>query len=1061
MFHKGFAAGWLGVLALALFGVGVLLLPAALSAQGADATVRGQISDESGGVVPDALIELESIERGFVRETRSNGAGQYVFANVAPGRYRVRVPASAFALAQSEELQLSVGSSIVLSFTLKVGARAGDTVDVLERADAIGDSAAVSTVIDRQFIGNQPLNGRTLQSLIALSPGVTMTPARLPSPGQFSVNGQRASANNFLLDGVSANFGTSASVTPYEPLGGTVPALTALGSTASLASLESLEEFSIQTSTYSAEFGRQPGAQVTLVTRSGTNSYHGSAVHYFRNDKLDANNWFANANQLPRQALRLNDFAFTLGGPVVLPAPNGGGIWSGKDRTFFFVSHETLLLRQPFVTPPLNVPSAEARAQAQGMVGELLRAFPQPIRPALEGNPLVSPYIATISNPARLHATSVRLDHVLTSNWNLFGRFHESPSDSRERAKYCATSCISVTEADTRTVTGALTGALSPTLVSDFRGNFSLSTTRLFYEMDDFGGAVVPSHSTLYPSFTDGSKGYLYLEVDPAGDNTLSDGLFVTNQQRQLHLVETLSWVSGTHAAKFGADYRRLAPFSDSGSYRRQFRYPTVAALAQDSPVAGSIIAPDVVFQPRFTNFSLFAQDAWRATPRLTVSYGVRWDLAPSPGEANGNLPRTVANLDNPSELSIAKPGTEFYSTTYSNFAPRLGVAYRLDSSGDTVVRGGVGMFYDLGYGFVGNAFNTSLWPFARVQSFSSLRYGADGTAIQPPPVSQSPPYARLFAYEDGFRLPRIMQYSLAVERAVTRVDSVSVSYVGASGRRLGRIEQIRNLAPGFTRIDAVRSNAESNYNGLQLQYRRRLSAGLQVLSNYTWSKSLDTASEESISNFFAPSTRISPSTDRGPSSFDVAHQTNTAVSYLVSESAGASWVRRLAGGFSFDGIYRARSALPVNVLTGRDPFGIGITTVSRPDLVPGVPVYLRSGAYAGGMMVNAAAFDSVTPQTEGRQGTLGRNAVRGFEAWQVDLSAKRAFAFGETVRLEFQADAFNLFNHASFFNPLGTMQSSNFGRATQMLGTGLGGLSPLFQMGGPRSVQLALRLKF
>jgi hypothetical protein len=610
-----------------------------------------------------------------------------------------------------------------------------------------------------------------------------------------------------------------------------------------------------------------------------------------------------------------------------------------------------------------------------------------------------------------------------------------------------------------QTYTAGLTGSLRPSLFSDLRVNWSRSRTNLSYAMDTFGGAVVPPQASLYPSFTDGSKGYIYIEVDPGGDNTLSEGLFVTNKQRQFQIIETMSWNIGGHSLKFGYDFRRLTPMSDSGSYRRQFRYTSVSQLVTGIAPAATIFAPDVVFEPLFQNHSAFVQDTWRATPRLTLTYGLRYEVVPSPGEANGNLPRTVVNLDNVSALDIAAPGTEFYKTSYSNFAPRVGAAYRMTESGNLMLRGGFGIFYDLGYGFLGNAFSTSLWPYARQVGLTNVRYESPEAAIQPPAVSLNPPYPRLFAYADDFSLPRIYQYNVALEYGFTGSDTLTASYVGAAGRRLGRIEQLRNLKPGFTRIDAVRSNAESDYNALQLQYRRTMARGFQALANYTWSKSLDTSSEESINNFQAPSARLDPSGDRGPSSFDVRHQMSSALSYQLPKTQG--WGARLVNGWSLDGILRARSATPVNVLTGRDPFGVGYTTVSRPDVVPGVPLYLDDPNVGGGKRFNAAAFDSTTPTAQGRQGTLGRNVLRGFHAWQVDLSLRRQFAFADKWRLQVQADAFNLFNHANFANPNGVLTAANFGRSTQMLGNALGGLSPLFQMGGPRSVQFALRLQF
>lgn len=1014
-----------------------ILAATALWAQSSASSLSVLLEGADARALAGAVVTVRDENRNFSRAQTTGPAGAAVFSGLPPAAYTVTVALDGFLTPAPVPVNMNVTSEASVRMTLVPSSRRDSVTVTGEAVTIVTDAPAVRTVIDRQFVGQQPLNGRTLQSLIGLVPGVVTAAASLPAPGQFSVNGQRASSNNFQVDGVSANFGTSASVTPYEPAGGTVPALNALGTTASLASLEAVEEFAIQTSTYAPEYGRQPGGQVSIVTRSGSNQWHGSLFEYFRNDKLDANNWFANANRLPRGALRQNDFGGSLGGRLV------------RDRTFFFAAHESLLLRQPFVTSPLTVPSLDARARATGAIRQLLNGFPLPVEAPLATDRTTSPYLATLSNPASLHSTSARLDHRLNDRLQAFGRFGLAPSQNRERAKYCATSCVSVTDVDVATYTGGLSWSPSPRLLNDLRLNYSRSTTRLFYDMDTFGGAVIPDAATLYPGFTNRDAGYAYVEVDPAGANTLSDGLFVNNEQRQWNIVENLSYTTGAHSFKAGADYRRLNPVSDSGSYRRQFRYNNIAQLAADSAQTGALFAPDVVMRPVYTNASFYAQDVWRVNNRLTLTYGLRYELAPSPKEANGNMPATATHLDDPARLALSAKGEAFYAADRRNWAPRLGLAIRLNQSGTWMIRSGAGLFYDLGYGFTGNAFSTSLWPFTRTLTLSAVAYNDPRMSSQPPAVSLSAPYPRVFAYEDRFRTPRIAQYNLTLVHQLTRFDTVSAAYVGASGRRLARIEQLRGYHPSFTRIDAVRANAESAFHSLQLQYDRKLSRGLQSLVSYTWGKSLDTASDESVNNFQAPASRIDPAGDRGLSLFDIRHSASVAVSYETR------W------GVALDGIFRARSSAPVNILTGRDPFGFGFTTVSRPDLVAGQPLYVEDAGSAGGRRFNPAAFDSATPVAQRRQGTLGRNVLRGLGAAQLDLALRKRFTLGERAALSLRAELFNLTNTPNFANPVGILTSPTFGRSTQMLSSGLGGLSAIYQQGGSRSAQLALRFTF
>ncbi len=1032
------------------------LLPVVF-AQSATATLTGIVTDEQSAVIAGATVTVTDIAKAVDRKTTTNNDGLFVVPQLPPSRYKIKIVQSGFAATEYAALVLNVGEQANLKVQLKV-AQIGEVVTIND-ASIVGDSPTVATVVERQFVENQPLNGRSFQTLVELSPGVVVTPSNLVTPGQFSVNGQRAGSNYFTVDGVSANFGSTASTTMYETAGGGVPAYSSQGSTASLASVDAVQEFSIQTSTYAPEFGRQPGAQIQLVTRSGTNDFHGSLFDYVRNDKFDANNFFANANNLQRPPIRQNDFGGVLGGPVLLPKKAFGPFgFDGRNRTFFFLSYEGVRLRTPFVTVPLQVPSLAARAAATGVLRDILNAFPLPTGAPLAATPNAAPYQAAFSKPSKLDATSFRVDQMFGTKVNIFGRVNHAPSVTDERARFCAASCVARLAYKTDTYTGGATAVLSARLSNDLRVNYSKSAVNQSYFIDSFGGAVVPPNASLYPSFTSGPQGYIYIEVDPAGDNTISDGLFSDQRQRQFNLVNNLSYTAGAHTLKFGADYRRLAPSADSGTYRRNFIFPNITSLVGGVAPTASIVGLDAVLRPVYQNFSAYGQDTWRASNRLTLTFGLRYEINPAPSEQNGKEPVTVATLNNPTAL--APRGTRFYETTYNNFSPRVGASYQLSQKLGTVVRGGFGVFYDLGYNFTGTAFSTTLYPNARTLALTNQRFDAATAAVQPPAVSANPPYPRIFAYQPGFKLPYTLQYNLTIEQAIGAQNLITVAYVGANGKRLGRVTTLTN--PGFfTRIDAVTNDATSDYHALQLQYQRRLSRGLQALASYTFAKSLDIVSEESFQNRQSPTGGFNPLQDRGPSSFDVRHAFNAALSYMIPSPFADGVGRAIFGGFGLDAIVRARSATPVNVLSGRDPFGLGFTTVARPDVVAGQPLYLEDASFAGGKRFNAAAFDGAKTLAEGRQGTLGRNVLRGFGASQLDIALRRQFKITEQFNLQFRADAFNVFNHANFANPTGILTSGNFGRATQMLASGLGGLSPLFQIGGSRSLQLALKLQF
>src|SRR5262245_4094382 len=282
-----------------------------------NAAISGFIGDPSGLPVSNVRVVARSEDRGAIREVPSNQQGEYSLPGLLPGAYALTIEANGFKTVHQNGLVLEVGQRARLDFSLIIGSQA-DTITVLGAAPLLNTSdASVSTVIGNGFVDNLPLNGRSFSSLIGLTPGVVLTPANLYEQGQFSVNGQRPDANYFMVDGVSANLGSAGGGSTLLQSGsGQLPATSAFGGTSNLVSLDALEEFRIQTSTFAPEYGRTPGAHVSVVTKSGTNGFHGTVFEYFRNEKLDANDWFANANGLARPALRQNDFGGALGGPI-------------------------------------------------------------------------------------------------------------------------------------------------------------------------------------------------------------------------------------------------------------------------------------------------------------------------------------------------------------------------------------------------------------------------------------------------------------------------------------------------------------------------------------------------------------------------------------------------------------------------------------------------------------------------------------------------------------------------------------------------------------------------
>jgi hypothetical protein len=453
--------------------------------------------------------------------------------------------------AEVKDLVLNVGDARALRIQMKVG-DVKETVNITSEAPLLNESPAVGTIINRQFAANIPLNGRSFQSLIGLTPGVVMTPnpnGGFNYDGQFSVNGQRPTANAFMVDGVSANFGAAPNKGPGNQTAGNNPGLTAFGTTQSLASVDALQEFKVQTSSYSAEYGRQPGGQISIITRSGSNEFHFSAFDYLRNDKLDANDWFANANRQPRPPERHNDFGGTFSGPVVLPGYNG------RNRTFFFFSYEGLRLLLPTFTLT-NVPSLSLRQNAAAGARPILNAFPLPNGKDL-GNGLAE-FTASYSNPSELDATSIRIDHSVNSKITLFGRYNQAPSQTSSRLGGNLAD-INLNKIDTKTLTVGLTSTFTSKLVNELRVNYSDNYGFNSLSQTSFAGSIPVPRNVLIPAQYDSVSAQGAAVFFLPGRTSVSRPIvnFVDQgitSQRQFNVVDNMSYVLGVHQLKFGVD---------------------------------------------------------------------------------------------------------------------------------------------------------------------------------------------------------------------------------------------------------------------------------------------------------------------------------------------------------------------------------------------------------------------------------------------------------------------------------------------------------------------------
>jgi hypothetical protein len=463
---------------------------------------------------------------------------------------------------------------------------------------------------------------------------------------------------------------------------------------------------------------------------------------------------------------------------------------------------------------------------------------------------------------------------------------------------------------------------------------------------------------------------------------------------------------------------------------------------------------------PVFNETAAFVQDEWHITPRVTLSAGLRWEVDPPPSEANGNSAYTLqGNIGNPATLTVAPRGTSLWKTSWYNIAPRLGVAWVIkDKAGwETVLRTGGGVFFD-------TANRTALSGYSGLgfYAFKSLaNVAASLTSAQTDiSISTAPPYTSslIYAFPPHLQLPYTLQWNAALEQGVGHSAALTVTYVGANGRRLLHLQKlaIGSKNPQFGTIYEISNNVTSNYQALQVQFQRTVARGIQALGSYTWSHSIDYGSNDSA----YPVTR-------GDSDFDVRNNFQAGLSCdMPTISRGGKYIDAIANQWGLDARVLLRTAFPItlqgNLIT--DP-STGSQYNSNVNLVPGRPLYLYGVQYPGGRALNggprATSPAFMLPSTTTDPGDAPRNLARGFGESQLNAAVRRSFPIYEKVSLQFRAEAFNVLNHPVFGYVDPSLTSATFGRATQTLNQSLGTVSPQYQQGGPRSMQFALKLIF
>jgi hypothetical protein len=1006
------AAAWF-VAALAL------AMPPTADAQNAE--LSGFVRDTQGRAVPDVDLTLIDRSTGVSARSQTNDRGIYTFVSVKPGVYDLKVAASGFTPTSKTGLSLNVGERAGLDVVLTVGGQTEEITVVARDTILRSTDGSVSTVLDRKFAENLPINGRTFGALLALAPGVTPAATNLDG-GQYSVNGQRAASNYLTVDGVSATSGSGRSL--QNTAAGQLPSSTITGGLSGLISLDALQEIRIQTSTFSPEFGRTPGAQISLVTRSGTNTLHGSAFEQFRDESLAANNWFLNRNGIAKAQLRQHQFGGTAGGPLL---PN---------RSFFFGSYEGLRLLQPR-TLTTGVPSLQARQQP-GPLQAVFEMYPQPTGPnRADGS---AEYITAISTRTTTDTYGLRVDHTIRAGTQAFVRYSHAPSTSTDnRVLY-----LIDPQSTSRNVTGGLTTLLGSKLLADVR--FMYGKDQFFDHHTDQTSRLRSLYPTVAPETS-------WLQFNIGNTSLIQDGTLGVNENSQWNVVGSLSYVFGNHHVKTGLDYRRTSPLVEAAEERFTAQFQNVNQ-ALTGVATALTIQQAFPFRGHFDNVSMFAQDTWKANQQLSLSYGLRWDINPAPSFRDGEGPFAAVTGASAADLGLVlQRNVPLWKTSYRDIAPRVGFSYAVDPGARWILSGGVGVFGDLSGQAAGLAFSSFSFPngtsIRRTNAalpFSPAVLQSPGEPVLVPPFTQ-----QIGAIDPLLRMPRTTQWNLTVERALGAQQSVSVAYVGARGTRLLQTAAYFNPNPSYRdRFFLTSSDGRSQYRSLQIEYRRRASKGLQVLSSYTLGRAEDTAS--------ATFAEVPADAALATADLDIRHVFNAAVSWdLPSVGTGPlSWVLRDWG---VHVIGTARSGAPFSVIY-TDVTLPGEVTFPRASVVPGQPLVIDDPVAPHGQRFNPAAF---TAPSAGQNGTSPRNGYRGFAAYQVDMGIQRTISVFAGARVRVRADVFNVLNTPNFGLPVTFLSNAQFGRPTATLNESgsFGAVNGLYRQGGPRMAELSLRVDF
>jgi hypothetical protein len=1037
---------------------------APMRAQQITADVVGTITDASGGVVPNAQVTVENEGTGEKRTTRTSTSGEYVVSLLPIGRYTVRVEAQGFKTFAEAGLQLDAGARVRVDASLTLG-KVSESVEVTGQADALQtDSSSLNNTVTERQVQDLPTNGRNFITLALLAPGANAASPNGTNSGtrtadrretnSISVNGQSDELNDHLIDGMD-NIVRGPGTLAVRP------------------SLDAIAEVQIQTNLYTAEATRTAGAVINVLTKSGTNQLHGSAYEYFRNDKLDARDFFALANPEYRQ----NQFGGSVGGPIK------------KDKTFFFGDIEELrnIQGQTFTTtvPTLyeethigdfsDIGGPVLKASSISPIGlDYFKLYPAPNRPGTFNNYTSSPNLRQFST-----TYDIRVDHRLSDNDTFFARYSYNLTNTYIPGDLPAVNGIQ----PSGNVFGFQGNAhevpqnaqlnyihiFNPKLLLELKTGYTRfvnNSTPLNYGHNYSQQFGMPGVNV--SDVTSGLAPMYIIGYAALGDSLYEPAIRTLNT---FQYNGSLSYNTGSHSIKVGASLIRRQLNSYGGSYPMGwfiFEGLNIPPISTSNAVANLLLGePTATTRQlqdvgrlgyRYWEPGVYAQDDWRATRWLTLNLGLRYDVYSPFTEAHNLLsnfnPVTaqiiVASSSNP---------TAGIKTDWGNVAPRFGFAATLPHS--FVVRGGFGMSF-----FPANAGYPDLPTIPYQYSYGFVNFVPLSAGLPPlTPQSATNPSGSISGRALDFQSAYLEQYNLTIQKQIGG-NVFSVGYVGELGRKLsyGQDRNIdlpapsplpnpaarapyANVLPNVTAISYVINGGTSSYQALQASFQRRLSKGFSFNANYAYGRDID-----DIENGSAPNSGygLSPynlaGTEKGNSDLDVRHRVTVSAIYNLPFGQSLTGLRGIAlKGWQLNGIATWQTGLPFTVLNSTNPqsnLGSSVNA-DRPNRI-------ASGVLANPTLAEWFNTSAFVVQPFGTLGNEGRNVLYGPHSQRVDLSLFKEFLIRERFHVQFRAECYNISNTPSFNGPNGSIGTAGFGSISSTLPTV-----------GPRIFQFALKTLF